>query len=78
MAETFLLLYVITNKNTVKLMELARLPSASTSPAETRSNNSDTYTLLKPHIPWVLQSFSRLAFMENIAAKPKLCREIRF
>ena len=43
---TFLLLYVITNEKTVKLMQPDRLISASkTSPAETRSNNSGRYTL---------------------------------
>ena len=34
-------------------MQIDRLLSASkTSPAETRSNNSGRYTLLKSHIPW--------------------------
>ena len=49
---TFLLLYAITNEKTVKLMQIDRLLFASkTSPAETRSNNSGRYTLLKSHIP---------------------------
>ena len=40
-----LLLYVITNEKTVKLIQLDRLLSASeTSPSETRSNNSGWYT----------------------------------
>ena len=49
---TLLLFYAITNEKTVKLMQVDRLLSASkTSPAETRSNNSGRYTLLKSHIP---------------------------
>ena len=53
-APYFLLLYAITNEKTVKLMKIDGLPSESkTSPAEARSNNSGTYTLLKCHIPLV-------------------------
>ena len=48
------LLYAITNEKTVKLMQVDRLLSASkTYPAETRSNNSGRYPLLKSHIHWV-------------------------
>ena len=40
-------------------MQVARLLSAfeKTSPAETRSNNSGRYNLLKAHIPWVYVQF---------------------
>ena len=47
MAQTFLLSYAITNENTVKMMQIDRMPTASkTLPADTRSNNSGRYTLL--------------------------------
>ena len=51
-ATNVLLLYAITNEKTVKLMQVYRLLSASkNSLAETRSNNSGRYALLKSHIP---------------------------
>ena len=52
-----LLLYAITNAKTVKLMQNNRMQAASkTFPAETHSNNSGRYTLLKSHIPWSIVS----------------------
>ena len=58
---SFLLLYVITNEKTVKLMQIDRLlPISKTSPAETRSNNSGRYNLsliylgqVSPHLLYV-------------------------
>ena len=53
----FLLLYAITNENTVKLMQVDRLPSASkTSSAETRSNNSGRYTHRVDGVAYELRS----------------------
>ena len=44
----------ITNEKSVKLMQIDRLLwTFTTSPADTRSNNSGRYTLLNSHIPWV-------------------------
>ena len=54
-AQTFSSLYAITNKKSVKLVQIERLlPSSKTSPAETRSNKSCRYTILKSYIPWLI------------------------
>ena len=47
MAQTFLLLYAITNEKTVRLMQIGMMPAAfKTYRPETLPNNSDRYTLL--------------------------------
>ena len=53
-SKKFLLLYAITNEKTVKLMQVDRLlfNLSKTAPAETRSNNSGSYTLLMSNIRW--------------------------
>ena len=53
MAQTFFIIYAITNEKTVNLMQNDKLLWAiTTSSVETGSNKSGRYTLLKSYISW--------------------------
>ena len=77
MRPTFLLLYVITNEKTVKLMQIdsrsVAIRASETSPAEKRSNNSGRYTILKSHIPFVGELEQKGSQRVEQIREPNMC-----